>query len=200
MKEDYYWNTFYTKDNGNNFPSPFAQEIVKRLSSEDVVIELGCGNGRDSLFLQEVTKKYYAVDYSEKAIKILQEKNSPSFQAIHCDINDIEKQNFDNPSVVYMRFFLHSIDEDTQARLLSWLSKKNDLSLFIECRSSLDQEKEKHFGSDHYRRAIDFEKLKQQLEAAGYAILHSEHARGLAKYKEEDPYIIRILAEKRKNV
>lgn len=200
MKEDYYWNTFYSKDNGNNLPSSFAQEVVKRLDSEDVVIELGCGNGRDSLFLQEVTKKYYAVDYSEEAIRRLQEKNSSSFQSVCCDVNDLEEQNFDNPSVVYMRFFLHSIDEDTQERLLSWLSKKDNLSLFIECRSSLDQETEKHFGSDHYRRAIDFEKLKQQLESEGYTIFHSEHSKGLAKYKEEDPYIIRILAEKSKNV
>ena len=200
MKEDYYWNAFYSKDNGNNLPSSFAQEVVTKLSSEDVVIELGCGNGRDSLFLQEVTKKYYAVDYSEEAIRRLQEKNSSSFQAVCCDVNDLEEQNFAAPSVVYMRFFLHSIDEDTQDSLFSWLYKQDNLSLFIECRSSLDQETKKHFGSDHYRRAIDFEELKERIRSAGYVILDSKHSKGLAKYKEEDPYIIRILAEKSKNV
>ena len=63
-----YWNTYYNKKLELDYPSNFARDIVKNLKKGSVLIDLGCGNGRDSLFFAENGLNVIAIDMSEAAI------------------------------------------------------------------------------------------------------------------------------------
>lgn len=64
----------------------------------------------------------------------------------------------------------------------------------LEARSIKDKELEKEFGIDHYRRYIDLERVTKKIKDKGFTIIESLESQGLAKYKRENPYVIRIIA------
>ena len=45
-----HWGEYYKKDNAPSFPSPFTEYVANKLSTEQNILEIGCGNGRDSKF------------------------------------------------------------------------------------------------------------------------------------------------------
>ncbi len=46
-------------------PNPFAKEVVKFIPNNGVILELGCGNGRDArFFTREKNRKVISVDFS----------------------------------------------------------------------------------------------------------------------------------------
>ena len=53
-----YWNKYYSKKLGVQEPSSFAVYVLKMMSDGDSILELGCGNGRDSFFLQSTEFRY----------------------------------------------------------------------------------------------------------------------------------------------
>ena len=46
-----YWDEYYKKEHVPSFPSPFVKYVANQLISELDILEIGCGNGRDSKFL-----------------------------------------------------------------------------------------------------------------------------------------------------
>ena len=69
-KDNEYWNTFYSKKKLIKKPSSFAFEIVKYLDSDKKLLELGCGNGRDSFFFAKNGIHVIALDLSNQVIDI----------------------------------------------------------------------------------------------------------------------------------
>lgn len=69
-------------------------------------------------------------------------------------------------TIFYARFFLHSIDEDTQNRLLRYTRQlmNSEDRLFLEFRTSQDAERPKEFGQ-HYRRYIDPDDFEKEEDA-----------------------------------
>jgi tRNA G46 methylase TrmB len=60
-KSNNYWNIFYKNKNilsKLNFPSQFAVFTLSEKQNENTVIEIGCGNGRDSFFFFEIFQKH----------------------------------------------------------------------------------------------------------------------------------------------
>ena len=45
-----YWENYYRENPDPNGESPFARFVSGFISAEDKMYELGCGNGRDSVF------------------------------------------------------------------------------------------------------------------------------------------------------
>ena len=198
MKESY-WNNFYkNKEVGGILsPSSFAVYTKNFISTNPKnAIEFGCGNGRDSFFLEQVCQNYTAIDSSKITIDQLSESSETKINFVQksvSNINDFEN-NYD---LIYSRFFLHSIDKKLEEIFLKWCSDANTGTLFfLECRSEKDYDLYKVFGKDHYRRKVSFNSLKNKLIKNGFKILESIESRGLAAYKAEDPWIIRIAAIK----
>ena len=52
------------------------------------------------------------------------------------------------------------------------------------------------FVTTHYRRFIRLDKLLDELKDIGFKIKYSIEQKGLARFKDEDPIVIRICAEK----
>jgi len=88
MKE--YWNELF-KNREKRFPhEPILEEYIEIFQGKKVV-ELGAGDGRNSLYLADKAKEIAAFDYSEKAI----EKIKSKIPNIKINITDIEKEELD---------------------------------------------------------------------------------------------------------
>ena len=197
MKENY-WDTFYVSKVNEipGDPSPFAKLIADKLDSNDRVLELGCGNGRDSVYLKKYCKSLLGIDSSKKTLEKLKTLEDNTLKFINLDIKDIDKLDYE-PTIIYSRFFLHSIDEESEDKLFTWLANASNGTRFIcECRSEKDMELFKFYGNTHYRRGIKLDKLVKKLTDLNFTIEESIESRGLSIYKEEDPFIIRIIARK----
>ena len=51
--EKNYWEKYYESHREPNKPSPFAEFVSNELDSGTCLVELGCGNGRDSIYFGE---------------------------------------------------------------------------------------------------------------------------------------------------
>lgn len=199
-----YWDKFYSKQRLSK-PSTFFEFIKECNFSVDKVIDVGCGNGRDTQAFRLANYSVLGIDRSESAIA-----NNTTNAIDHnekymqVDISKIEEltsafEDATGNTLAYSRFFLHSIDDSTQQTLLSFLSqtlKKEDI-LALEFRTKEDESIDKIFGN-HYRRYIDSDVLVKELEENyNFEINYYFKGQGLSVFKEEDPYLARIIAVKK---
>lgn len=198
MNEQKYWNSFYSVQNNEiKNASTFANFIKHYISKHDRVLELGCGNGRDTLYLKDYCSEIYAIDSSEQTINNLLSLNIQNANFECLNISNINNLSY-VPTFIYSRFFLHSIDEQTENALFSWISSLPSNTFFsLECRSEKDIELPKYFGKTHYRRGINLEKLIFSLNNVGYDVIFKQESNGLAIYKDEDPIVIRLISRKK---
>ena len=99
---------------------------------------------------------------------------------------------------VYTRFFLHSIDEVQEAKFFKALSDvlvAGDM-LYFEFRSKEDEVLDKVHGKGHYRRYVDTPVMMESLKTLGFDLQYHITGLGMAKYKNEDPFVSRIIATK----
>lgn len=195
INDSKYWESFYREHPVNKDPSSFASYVQERyLTPGKTLLELGCGNGRDSIYFASKGMEVSAIDLAEKEIEFLQQLKIDNAVFYAGSFTDLaEYKNFD---FVYSRFTFHSIDEESEDLVLSQLKgvlSKDGLFL-LEARSAKDEQLEKVFGTTHFRRYLNFEQTIAKIEAQGFEILESIEAQGLATYKQEDPYVLRIVA------
>ena len=64
-----YWNQFYKKESIRH-ESTFARFTLKKINiKKSRVLDIGCGNGRDSYFFNKKGFKVTGIDISKKAIQ-----------------------------------------------------------------------------------------------------------------------------------
>ena len=66
----HYWDEYYKKDNAPSFPSPFAEYVASKLSTKQNILEIGCGNGRDSKYFSSKGHHITGLDRSAEAIEL----------------------------------------------------------------------------------------------------------------------------------
>ncbi|WP_304123418.1 bifunctional 2-polyprenyl-6-hydroxyphenol methylase/3-demethylubiquinol 3-O-methyltransferase UbiG [Methanosphaera cuniculi] len=204
MNDKSYWKEYYRKNPNPVDPSTFAKFIIGFMEPEKKLIELGCGNGRDSVYFAQQKINVTAIDQVEEEMDYLNKKHSLynlNFKADDFTNLDTDKKY----DYIYSRFTLHSVNEEAEKRVFNWITKQlNDKGLFfLEVRSINDpmfQKGEKISESEnvttHYRRYLDFDETIEKLENRGLKILYKLESQGLAKYKDDDPTLIRIVAQK----
>lgn len=70
IKKNYYWNSFYSKKVPPKFSSNFGEFVELRYKKKiNSIIDLGCGNGRDTLFFLKKKINCIGIDKSEIVIK-----------------------------------------------------------------------------------------------------------------------------------
>lgn len=201
-----YWNEYYNKKIAPIEPSKFAADIVDNFTKGGRLVELGCGNGRDSIFFGSKGINVLAIDQSKSAIGILQEQDYENVNfAADNFVNSslLEESSFD---YVYSRFTLHSISDEDQAIVLrnSYRILKENGLLCIEARSIKDDfcglgeqvGTNAYIYTGHYRRFIVMEDLIKSLEEIGFKIIFSIEGKNFAVYKEENPVVVRVIAKK----
>ena len=202
----HHWDEYYQKDNAPSFPSPFAEHVANKLNTQQDILEIGCGNGRDSKFFSSKGHHVTGLDRSGEAIELC--KNLYSSEPIEFffgTITDIEKTNKKKYDLIYSRFVIHamSLNEELEMLTMSYRLLNEDGQFFIECRSINDPLSEageilSHTEriEGHYRRFIILEELKQRLIQVGFEIIEAIESNGLASLGEEDPVVIRVTAIK----
>jgi len=201
-----HWNNFYKKNRLVSTPTNFAKFCLNYLNKDEVIYDAGCGNGRDVVFFNKSKIKCFGVDSSKTAIDI----NKKKFKKIK---NRFIKANFckynygkylKNTFSIYSRFAFHAINKKDEDLLIKNLSKKKKLNyLFIETRTIYDDFYGKgikigkdQFIHDHYRRFIKPQVLKKKIEKR-FNILYFKISKNFAKFKNENPCVLRIIAKKK---
>lgn len=202
-----FWNEYYdNKIDGDNIlisnNSTFATYILNYITqSSKTLIDLGCGNGRDSTFFEKTGLKVTSVDMSQEALDRIGSNSITKVCSSMDSIIDF-KDRFD---VCYTRFSLHSITLEQQNKVLDWVSKNiNKDGLFcIETRSINDPRFGKGekldnngFIDTHYRRFTELSTLTKDLKSRGFKIIKAEEEWFDANYKEDKAVVVRIIALK----
>jgi len=205
-----YWDNFY-QNNFKHTPSQFCVCVLTEIPDDATVVELGSGNGRDSLYFASQGHVTVAMDLSHTAIESCQEevlkrkvKHSSFVQAdltshedVSAAITHARTKSQGKSMVFYSRFVMHSLDDEQEQALLTILSQCIQAGelIYFEFRSKEDENLDKHFGG-HYRRYVDTDVFMHRLRNLGFKINYQLIGQGMAKYKEEDPFVIRIIAQK----
>lgn len=204
-----YWASFYSaKSRGGSLmpPSQFAAFVAQEIEPTGVIFDVGCGNGRDSLFFAEMGFKVVSLDASQDAIRFVEEKaKERNLDNIKFVVSDIKgpklRETIDQLAkrkvCIYARFFLHAINLDEQTVFLQVLSDtlKSGSRLTFEYRITEDQYLEKD-APPHFRRYQSAESLNAQLRDLGFKEIYAIEGQGFAKYKSDDAIVARCIFEK----
>lgn len=214
MDDKEYWKEYYSKNFLPTNPSSFAEFVLDYLDEGNSLIELGCGNGRDSLFFYKNKIDVIGVDQVRCEVEFLNENyGDDSLIFLNDDFTNLENAQLENKSVlaekdldyIYSRFTFHSINEKKENRTLDWIENNlNTGGLFLlEARSLKDPmyQKGKSLSetenfTDHYRRYMDYNNIIEKLTNRNFEIIFGVEDNDLAVYKDDNPYVIRIIAKK----
>jgi len=203
-----YWKNYYEKQNAPLKASLFAEFVIENyLKENSSLLELGCGNGRDSVFFAHHGINVVAVDQCDNEIKVLTEKNG--LQNLKFEADDFTKLGKrDLVDYVYSRFTLHSIKDEEETDVVKWSYEhiKNNGKLLIEARGKknelyklgeqVDGEPDAYIYESHYRRFIDIDILCKKLEDVGFKIILAEEKSGFAPFNDTDYIFLRVVASK----
>ena len=197
-----FWNEHYSKFNISE-PSDFAKFCVeKHFNLNNLVIEFGCGNGRDGMYFLRNNFNYVGYDISPTAIKKFNESLiSLDYQPEVLNKSFVDFKINNNEEVqIYSRFTLHSIDLESQMEIIKKLKKlKNKFTFYLEVRTIHDELfgkgkslKKNEFIDTHFRRFIDPKEFIELINT-NFNINYYNLSRYLAVYKDENPKVMRMI-------
>ena len=175
-----YWQDFYSRDH-ILAPSDFCLFLLENYDiSNKEIVDICCGNGRDTYALGIAAKKAIGVDFANEPV------NEIGVEFVQSDINDYLSDKSDLS--IYSRFGFHAFDEQTENCVID--SAKE---LYLEFRSDKDNQ----FVDDHYRKLIKGNGFLNKLIDKDFTIRYFVESKGLAVYKTFDPYIIRVICRRK---
>tara|TARA_B100000767_G_C19774631_1_gene541861 strand:+ start:4550 stop:5182 length:633 start_codon:yes stop_codon:yes gene_type:complete len=199
-----YWNKFYKKKIISD-ESTFAKFTYAKIKNQKgKILDIGCGNGRDSFFFNKKGYEVTAIDISQKAIQKNSKKKRERLSFKKFDIgSDKEVGKFE---IIYCRFFLHTVDQFLEKKLIELIkkSKKENTIVFFEFRNfkdkifgkfkSSDHNKVIEFEKGHFRRIIDPTKFKKSFIVATRAkIIYEKSSINLSIVKKDNPNLSRMI-------
>ncbi len=204
-----YWQGVYTNASGKgipSIPSQFAAFVAGELVPAALVVEIGCGNGRDAIFLGQYGHQVIGFDSSMAAIEHCKELE-PRGSKVTFQCADISSPNVlaelqpmlvrqgITEIMVYSRFFLHAVPHSIQTALLclvKTLGTRLPTRLAVEFRTLHDAALPKT-APDHFRRFVDPLELVDEAEGLGFKTDYFVEGIGYAKRGSEDAHVARCI-------
>jgi len=190
MRNKSYWDGFYKRDLAPKDPSNFAKFTMPFLKRDDKLVDIACGNGRDSAFFIANEIKTDSIDLSYSG--------NMNINFIKSDMMTFDYSGYD---VLYLRFVLHTITENELDLLLDIIQKTAKKSkIFIETRSTkgiTDEEKSETYfkssiGDEHFRMLYSEEYLTKKMKKF-FEVNFVVEGQNFAEYNGENPYCIRYI-------
>lgn len=206
-RDTLYWNQYYAQGNAVEEPSLFAQFSVEQMKAGKSLLELGCGNGRDSIYFHTKGLKVTAIDASDSIISKLQSKYQNEDICFVCDDFVCSPTIFVGQyDYIYSRFSLHAINEEQENDVIENIfnALNSHGKVFVEVRSVNDDifgkgkmvARNSYIYEGHFRRFVQMEELINKLNKQNFLIIYAEEKRDFAPFGDSNPPIIRIIAEK----
>lgn len=186
-----YWDNFYKKHNVTNSETSFAQYALSYIKENKIsgqLLDVACGNGRDSTYFQMNNIKTTGLDLSINLDNV-------NFKFINGNLLDF---NYSDYNIIYLRFIVHSLKEEELDVLIEKMKKLNNTYIFIETRSTRDitneQKSETNFkssiGDKHFRMLYSKKYLDEKFSF--FNILESSEDK-YSKFGSDNPYCIRYI-------
>jgi|TARA_Y100000310_G_scaffold344676_1_gene458721 SAM-dependent methyltransferase len=208
--EKEYWDNYYNVGKDHHYPSSFSKFCLENyLIQPSKILDLGCGNARDSFYFAKNGHNVVGIDYSTVVIdqncKLSKELNLSGSTTFKASSFSIDLQNYIDFNAVYSRFSMHTISYNEQQKVTNDVYRllvKGGL-FFIECRtindfSYLKGKKLSEFEryTDHYRRFIDSTNFLSELIQKGFVVKFFCESKDLAVLDSENPIVARYVLEK----
>ncbi|MFS3127227.1 class I SAM-dependent methyltransferase [Nocardioides sp. Bht2] len=204
-----YWANFYART-GYAAGSTFFEFVNAHPAMPATVIDIGCGDGRDSRAFGGAGRRVLGLDQSPVGIENARQGaveaglgETVRFEV--CDVADVDElgrvldegvEDRQGPILFYLRFFLHAINEEIQERLMAAIAthaRPGDV-FAAEFRTDKDESATKVHGN-HYRRFQNAVEFRESLTKFGFGeVLFEVEDTGLSPYGEEDPVLYRVIA------
>lgn len=202
-----FWQTFYGSDwayENLYQTTPFATFCDYVWPPQRRILEIGCGNGRDTLYFAQQGHNAFGIDCCQAAIDIATINSTGRYGqrlTFACqDVEHIAELPF-TANVAYMRWFLHAVPQHVQDNLLrkleAWLWPNSVLCLEVKVANDDAQGHVETFDG-HYRRLLHPKTLLTEIEAAGFTVEYTCIGYGLAVWLADDPKVMRVIARKKR--
>lgn len=201
-----YWNHYYktvsNTDSHPQIPSQFAAFVAQEINLEFSIVDVGCGNGRDSAFFANLGFNVLGLDSSQSAVELCRKRSGHHKENLAYECCSVSDENFESvisehlgrqPLLIYSRFFLHAITEDEEKLFLQRISDMEQIRVIaLEFRTDRDLSQPKAT-SDHFRRFIAPSDFSHKVYAQGFKISYFAEGFGFAKYRNDDAHVARFL-------
>jgi len=186
-----YWDNFYNTFQPPLEPSSFAKFIEPYLKPNQKILDVGCGNGRDTYYFEQQ-------DYNISGFDLINVKKFLGSSFIQGDVGE----SIPPSDVYYCRFFIHTLQEKILDKFLNNIKTTSpNCTLYLETRSTRgitnDTKTETNFkspiGKEHFRMLYSMKYLYNKLEQ-NFNVFYIHESNNFSVYKSESPYLIRIMA------
>lgn len=150
-KYDFYW--------GLN-PTELVINSSSLLKSNFKVLDLGCGEGRNSFFISEKVFHLTAVDISNEVISKITSNNKSNIKTTVSDALDFMK-NSDTYDVIYCINLFHMLEQNKVHNLIDLIKQKTNSNGFnIVCSFYTESSEQKQITISKNRYLFDKDELK----------------------------------------
>lgn len=159
-----FWNDAHKKSiiaAHSTYQTKFAEEVIKTLPAHSVLLELGCGEGNDSIYFAEQGHEVVATDVADSIVhQNAHRYNHPKLRFVQQDTSQPFTFPGDSFDVVYARLSLHYFTDAVTRRIFAEIARilKPGGKLCFMCKSTDDrlygkgkQIEPDIFESDHVR-------------------------------------------------
>jgi len=209
-----YWNAFYKDSHPPSNPTSFAEYCLPFIKYKSTLLELGCGNGRDSIYFAKNNISVYASDISSYAINNIKNyvniNNINNMTFINEDFTNFNTNQYtENFQAIYSRFTIHTILQDKISKVFKW--SYNALSdgglIMIETRSTKDplfasgkgkliEHNTILYEEGHIRHFVERDELVNSLLSEGFDLVEDTESNNLSIYEGDNPVLLRVIARK----
>lgn len=218
-----YWSNYYSHDREILKPSSFAEFVARSGHLKHHVVDVGCGNGRDSFYLRTVRSSVIGIDNCGAAIKSAQTheqleasprgvsrslldffRKRSMLSFVQGDIADRETlakllRNM-RPSgarenlTLYGRFLLHAITRIQQDAFFEDAAKELRSGDTVALEFRTHQDEPLNKKQKFEdRRFIRPAAIERQMAELGFQLLEREEGTGLSPHCGEDPHLCRLI-------